>query len=372
MAIFFLQALASGGIYIRIPDVKLSLGLSEAELGLMLAAQPVGGFFCFLVASSVVERFGTKPVCLITIPLLAFTSFLFAATPSWAVAVTAMLLFGMSYSLVNVAMNVEADRVEADLAKRLMSRCHGAWSMGFLAASLIGVVATGLGISAPWHLGLVLPLILITSVPVVLRLIPSPAREHAKTQKAPLINLPSLATLGIVGFGLVGSVAQGGTQNWSVLYMRDSFEAPDWIDALSIPVFLIALTVGRLLGDGWLTRYGPRKVGIGLVAAALFGLLQVLIAPGVWVALSGFAWLGIGASIMFPMMVTAAAALGDRPASANVAAVTMATGLGMLMVPPIMGYMAENFGMRAAFGAMLPVYLMGFVMVRFIVPRKAD
>jgi MFS family permease len=332
----------------------------------------VGGFFSFLIASLIVERAGAKAVCILGLPMLATASFAFASASTLPLAIIALLLFGMSFSVVNVAMNVEADRIEVALGRRIMSRCHGFWSLGFLATALAGVAATGFGLSAGVHLGLVVPIVVAGVTFAVVPLAESAPRRHSGKPEKSMMTWPSLATLGIVCFGLLGSIVQGGTQNWSVIYMRESFEVPDWMDALTIPAFLLALTFGRLSGDRWLDHYGTLRVGFGLVSTALLGLIIVVTSGFFWGALAGFALMGLGVSIIFPLMVTAAAALGDRAASANVAAVTMTTGIGMLVVPPIMGFMADNYGIRAAFAALLPAFLLAYLTLRQVVPKGSD
>lgn len=368
LAIFILQAIACGGLFTRIPDVQAGLGLTEAQLGFALAAQPIGGFSSFLVSSYVVEHIGAKRVCLIGVPVLAFAAFLFAAAASVWVAVVGLLIFGMSFSLVNVAMNVEADRIEAANAIKIMGKCHGVWSIGFLLASLVGVAATGAKISAAMHLGLMSVLVSIGVIVLVLPLAEAPNRSHDGAEKSCLISWPTLATLGIVGFGLLGSVLQSGTQNWSVIYMRNSFALPDWVDALSIPVFLVMLTIGRLLGDNLLDRFGTYRVSQVLLGISLLGLGSVVFAPVFWIALLGFGLMGLGSSAIYPIMVSAAASLGDRPASANVAAVTMTTGIGMLIVSPVMGLVSDAFSVRFAFAALLPAFVLAYFSIKYVVP----
>lgn len=370
MSVFLIHAVASGGIFTRIPDIQAALALNEATLGLVLMAQPVGGLLSFLIASFIVERVGPKRICLITIPMMALGSFVFAAAPFLAVGVVGLLLYGASFSVVNVAMNVEADRVEAITSRKIMNRCHGWWSIGFLAASLIGVGARAFAISAPVHLGLMALLSVLAVCLIVWNMRESPARAHSDTSRRRVITFPSGATLRIVGFGLVGSFVQGATHNWSVIYMRDSFAAPDWVDALSIPAFLLALSLGRMFGDGWVTRYGTYRVAVALISVALVGLLMVIFSGALWQALIGFGLMGLGISTTFPLMITAAAQLGDRASSANVAAVTMTTGIAMLAVPPIMGLVAEAYSIRTSFMLLVPVFILGFSLVRFVVPKS--
>ena len=372
LAVFFLQALAAGGIFTRIPDIKVSLGLTEAQLGLVLVAQPLGGLVSFLAASWLVERFGTRMVCNIGLPLLAIASFGFAASPGVIVAVLALILYGMSFSVVNVAMNVEADAIETQLGRRIMSRCHGLWSLGFLFAAALGVLATAFEVSPALHMGAVVPLVLIATLALSGPLGLHNLRPQDGSGPGLKLTLPTKATLSIVGFGLLGSVLQSATQNWSVLYMQSTFEISDWTAALSIPFFLVSLTIGRLSGDAWLNRFGPRTVAFVLIGTSFAGLALVIAGAHFLMSLVGFCLIGLGVSILFPMMITAAAALGDRPASANVASVTMATGLAMLCIPPMVGMMAEFFGLRLAFVALLPFFLVAIGFVGSAVPQKSQ
>ena len=371
--LFFLQAMAGGGIFVRIPDIQANLELSEAQLGLLLMTQAMGGFLSYILASFLVERAGTRVVCAVTVPLLAIAAAAVAFAPTAVLAGGAFVLYGVSFSLSNVAMNVEADRVEAACGRRIMNRCHGVWSIGILTASLIGVLARGWSVPPTVHLGLVVPVLIGACLVLILGWVPARPREANRAGRGRIrIPLPSPMTLRIVGFGVVGGLSQGATNNWSVIYMRDSFAAPDWVDALTIPGFLIALSLGRLLGDGWVARFGTRRVARTLYAVAGLGMVLVSVAPVLWVALLGFALLGLGICVSFPMMVTAAAALTDRPASENVSAVTMTMGLAMLVTPSLMGAIAEFAGIRMAFVATLPVFVFGYVLAGRVFEKASD
>ena len=58
--------------------------------------------------------------------------------------------------------------------------------------------------------------------------------------------------------------------------------------------------------------------------SALAGCLLVTLAPNLYVALAGFMLVGIGVCASYPLTTSAAARLGDRPSSQNVASLTMA------------------------------------------------
>lgn len=369
VAIFFLQALAFGGLFPRIPDIQAGLDLGEAGLGLVLAAQPVGGFLSFFVASGLIERVGTRPMLALSIPVMALTVWIAAATGSVAMAAGALGISGFAFTFSNLAMNVEADRYEVATGRLVMNRCHGLWGFGLLGASLIGVAARGLGVSDGVHLALIVPVAAAATAALIVPMRPFPARAHEGGASRMRLPMPTPAVLGIVGFGMMGGVLQGGVHNWSVIYMRDTFAAPDWVDALTIPAFLLTMSVARLYGDRWTNALGARRLSVVLIFVALAGTVVVALAPGLGAALAGFALMGIGIAVIFPVMVSAAAAIGDRPASENVSAVVMTTGAAMLVVPPVMGLAAETFGLRAAFALMIPAPLLSLACLRFVAPR---
>ena len=79
-------------------------------------------------------------------------------------------------------------------------------------------------------------------------------------------------------------------------------------------------------------------------------------------AILGFALAGLGASVVYPLMISGAARLGDRPATENVAATSLLFQLVMLLSPMLMGTVAEALSVRVAFGMLLPLLALGWVM----------
>lgn len=371
IGLFFLHAVAGGAIYARIPDIQTALGLTPSQLGLALMGQPVGALSMFLFSATIIERFDPRRIALVALPLLIISLGFAASAPHAWVLFAAMALYGATFSLVNVAMNVEADRVEAASGRRIMNRCHGIWSLGFLGASLLGTLARGLAISPTLHLWGLVPLILLGVAIVVYPMQPAPHRPHTGTAKRSRFSIPTLATLGLVGFGLASGVLEGAVRTWSVIFMRDSFDAAAWVQTLTLPAMLSAMVVGRLLADRVIDRFGPVRVALTLTAIAMAGLALVVVSPGVLVALLGFAVIGIGNCVAFPLMVSAAARLGDRPASDNVAATTLIMQLSGLVSPPVLGWVAQTFGLRTTFAMLLPLLVLSLALAHKLSPRTA-
>lgn len=361
IALFFTHALAAGAIHTRIPDLQLQIGLNEAQLGLVMVGQPLGGLSMFLFSSAIIERFSPRKVILWLLPLVICTAALATVLLHPAALFCLLAINGMGFSLSNIAMNVEADRVEAASGDRVMNTCHGAWSVGFLLTSLLGATLRGLGVSPALHLWSMAPLLIILLVVVVAPMPGMPPRPHAG-DKGRKLALPTLATLGLVAFGLGAGLTEGASRGWAIVYLRDVFDVSAFIESMALPALLVAMACGRLLADRFIDRFGPVRVARVLSAIAVAGMVLLVSAPRAGFALLGFLLVGIGICVLYPLMLSAAARLGDRPASQNVAATTLIFQLVNLGAPALIGVVAQGMGVRMAFAMLLPLLVLTFAM----------
>lgn len=369
-AVFFIHALASGGLYPRIPQIQAMLGVDEVTLGVLFLGFPIGAIGTFLFGSRLIEVFGTRRIIAICLPLLPIGTALLGAIPIPVLFFAYFIVYGIVYSLPNTAMNIEADRVEAAGGVRIMNSCHGLWSVGYLLATLLGTLAEGISLSPFAHLGLLAAGLVPFTLWVVSGLDPAPPRPYTATA-ATRLALPTAAILLLVLFTLGPSLLEGALRNWSVLYMRDSFEAPSWVDTLTLPVFLAAHAIGRLNADRAVSRFGVVRVARTLATLALVGTIMVVLAPSLWVALAGFVLIGVGVCTSYPMTTSAAAQLGDRPATLNVASLTLATQAILLGAPAGLGWVAGNWGITSVFAVLIPTIALSVWLARFLVPRAA-
>jgi MFS family permease len=79
--------------------------------------------------------------------------------------------------------------------------------------------------------------------------------------------------------------------------------------------------------------------------------------------------IGIGSSALFPLAMSAAAQLTDRPAALNVASLAQISFTAFLLGPPLLGFVAEHFGIRWTFGLGFPLVVMGFFVAHVLGPR---
>jgi MFS family permease len=368
-AVFFLHAIGSGGLYSRIAEIQQGLHVDAATLGIVFLGFPLGSMLVFLFGSRVLEAIGTKPILSVCLPGLPIATALLAAMPNAAALFLFFFFYALFYSLPNMAMNIEADRIEAASPRRVMNSCHGVWSVGYLLATLLGTLAEALHVGPLLHMGLLAVPLVPLALAITLGLDPAAPRPHT-AQVVRRLSLPTLAVVLLVAFTIGPNLLEGALRNWSVIYMRDTFAAPSWVDTLTLPVFLLAQSVGRLSADSLVTRHGPVRVARGLNVAAFAGCLLVTFAPNLYVALAGFLCIGVGVCASYPLTTSAAAQIGDRPSSQNVAAFTLTVQLIMLASPPLLGWIATNWSLRATFGVILPAILASQWLARYLRPRR--
>ncbi len=277
--IFAVHGSTVGTLFSRIAELRLAMGLSEADLGLALVGLPCGVFIGSLIVSRVIERSGTRRSLLIALPFFSCALVLASLAVNTPTLFGTLFLFGFGLTSCNITMNVEADRVEAATGKRLINRCHGTWGVGFLFASLVGTVAVAAGIPPTMHFLMMFVFLNLVTILLVGPLQESPPRAH-KGDAGPRrrLALPTFSVLLVIAFACSGIVLEGSTRNWSVIYLRDDFTAIGWIATLALPAIVTAQITGRFLADTLIDRFGPVRVAMALSVVSFVGLGLVVAA----------------------------------------------------------------------------------------------
>jgi MFS family permease len=373
MLIFFLQPIAFGSWLPRIPDVQAKLGMGPADLAIVLLGLPIGTLMTLPFAGRLVARIGGR-----TTIIYGFVAFLAVVSlPAFAGSMTtlffALMLLGVTLSTLELGLNVEADRAEKTTGLVIMSRCHGFWSLGIMVGSLLGVGAAALHMPANWSIALTALLLLLPSLLVSIRLPlgADPVAEASQTPSAPF-KMPSAALLGICAFTFGITMTEGAIADWSAVYLRDVLLATGALTGLGYSVFACLVATGRFGGDYMKSRFGAVAIARACGCASLAGMLIVLFAPTTTVALVGFAAIGIGVSVGFPLAVTASASLTDRPAASSVAILTFIALSGFLVGPPAIGFVAEAFGLRVGLGILLVPLAISLLFTRMLTPRAGQ
>lgn len=370
--VFFLESAVLGNWIPRIPDLKQSLGLSDGELGVCLLAIPLGTVLGLLVAGRLIERTGLRRACQIFLPAWAVSFVLPPFAETQAMFILFLLISGVAVGLVEVAMNTEADRIEKALGKRIMSRCHGFWSLGSMAGALTGGAIAHFGFSVMAHFVIVMPLIAALGFWMATRLPHTePSDSIPVEQTSALFRVPSrfLILLCVMPMGVM--VVEGVFIDWSAVFMRSVLDASPLLISAIYSFFAIVMAAVRLCGDAIGDRFEAKLIVRVSGVAAAMGIALFALSTNEIMAIFGATLSGIGVAIVYPLAITAAA---SRPglAADNVAAITMVSFTAFLLAPPIIGFLSDLFNLRIALLLAAPVALTTAFLASEVEPNAND
>ncbi|GAA3104152.1 MFS transporter [Rhizobium viscosum] len=369
---FFLFAISMGALLSRLPDLQDALGVNKSELGLTLIGAAIGALISLTFASPLIAYFGARKTAFLTV---LGTSALLATIP-WANAawLVFFILFceGLLAGALEINLNVEIDRIEAQLDRGVMNRAHGFWSLGFFLTALVGSAVRQAGVPMSLHLALTFTFVLIVGTVIISGIKNAPARAGGEHVEGPSIALPTWGLMPLCIIGIAAFLVEGAGIDWSAIYMRDAFAVEPFIGGLGLTLFTFFMAVARLFVDPQVDRFGARAVATFLLVLAVVGLCAVWLAPHPYVALFGFALMGGGCSAVYPLAVSAAAQRTDRPTHMNVAALGQMSFVVFFLAPPLLGFVAEHAGIRVSYLVCLPIIIAALCLTKALKPRGSD
>lgn len=356
-AVFCVHGTVTGNFATRVPWIQEHAGVSPGQLGLALAFPALGASLAMPLAGAVSHRLGARAALRVLLALWTLSLTLPSLAPNLYGLCAALLVYGATSGMSDVAMNALGVEVENRLGRSVMSGLHGMWSTGALIGSAAGTFAAHLGSDARVHH--LLAAAVLTALGVVFCQGVPDLRGAPDEEPPPRFALPPRSALAIGAIGFCGVFAEGASLDWSAVYLKEELGSPPGVAAASTTAFALTMAAARLVGDRVVDRFGAvRTVRTGGLAATAGGVLVVL-APHPAVAMAGFALLGMGVAVVVPLAFAAAGRSGPNPsqAIAGVATITYTSGL---VAPSLIGGLAGLTSLTVSF-AVVAVLAFGLV-----------
>ena len=341
-ALFCWFGLIMGSWVGRIPALRDGVQVSHAGLSMVLLMGGIGAVLSFPVSSQLMGRFGGRQSMLISGMALLGVLLAIAAAPSVPLLMAAVLMLGISASTFDTGMNAVAVGHERSAGTSKMAMLHAcACAGGLVGVSLSGAMAAMQVTPLLHYTLLALPCALLLKFGIDLVVVDSAERIPKKS-----FIMPSggLALLGALGF--LGAIAEGSIADWSGVFMKDHFRVSDGFAPLALMSFSAMMLLSRLMGDRLKMRYGANVLVAGGAITAAAGLFYAVITPSPYFAVAGFAVAGMGLSLIFPFVFSAA----GREGTLALSGVATMTYSGMLLGPPVLGTIAHSIGIKAGIG----------------------
>ncbi len=348
-AYYFVPGVVFASWASRIPDVKHILHLSNGQLGSVLFAIPIGQLLMMAFSGVLVNKFGSKKMLVLSEIVYAAVLVGIGASSSVFHLILALIGFGMMANLMNIATNTQACLVEKMYGRNIMSSFHGLWSLGGFAGGIIGALFANTVLPIEVHFGVILAMSLII-VALGFRHLVNDATAQAEEEDVPKFSFrtidPVLFLLGLMGFA--GMFCEGTVYDWSSVYFSSVVKPDEAFIRAGYVAGMGAMTLGRFLADGFVTKYGPSRVLKTCGGLIVTGLWLAAALPYLVTATLGFLLVGFGISSSVPICYSIAGKLGTIKASIAITIVSSISFFGFLVGPPVIGWISEATNLRIA------------------------
>lgn len=344
--VFFCAGMLFATWGVHIPTIGALYGVDEAALGVAMLAVGVGALLGLLQAGRLIGRFGVRQVSWFGGAAAALGIALLLSMPSFAALLGLLVLFGAGSSVLDVAMNAQACEMERLQGQPMMSGFHGMFSLGGMAGAAVGSAVLHTGASPLTHV-----LAVALGSALALAWAGSCMLAHVRAeigQRHERFLLPRGALLLLGTMAALGFVVEGAVYDWSVLYLQKEVGSAQNVAALAYASFSAAMAITRFGGDWLRARFSSARLLRASALLAALAMVVVLMAGQAWVALVGFALVGVGLANVAPVLFSAAAQVKGIAAAQGIASVSSIGYFGFMAGPQAIGFVAHASSLAAA------------------------
>jgi fucose permease len=354
---------------VHISSVKQRYALGEAALSLVLVALAVGAVAAVMFAGRVIGRWGARRTVMGCALLMATMLGLVLQWPGLTFLLPAMVLFGASLSVYDVAINTEGSALESEGGRPVMGSLHGMFSLGAMGGAALAAGLLGAGVPAQWQLtgvGAGVALCIWGGARWMLPTPPSPPAAQAKAH----FTWPrgALLIMGLLTFA--GMCAEGVMFDWCVLYLQQEVRMPHEWAAIGYAACAGAMAVMRFAADSLRARHSEQRLLRVSGTLTAVSMAVVLLVGHPVVAIVGCGLVGAGLAMIVPILYGAASRVPGSTPAAAIAAVSSIGYAGFMVGPPLIGFIAQHASLTAAMGVVVVAATILALSARYV-PEKA-
>lgn len=260
--------------------------------------------------------------------------------------IAVLFCFGSARNLMTLSINTQGVAVQALYTKSIMATFHGIWSLAGFAGAAVGLVMVYFNIAPEWHFLIVSISLTIFSLYFINDTL---HQKPVPQTRRPVFSLPDkyLLKFSLICFACMA--CENTMYDWSALYFQKEVHSEKTTATAAFVVYLVAMTTGRFFGDKLVTRFGIKTVLKFSGIFILGGLSLAVLLPFVITAQLGFILVGLGVSCVVPMIFSLAGKSKNMSSSSALASISTVGYLGFVLVPPLVGFIAEAASLRVSF-----------------------
>lgn len=346
-SLFFLNGAFFGAWAARIPSIKQSFAFEPDTLGLLLLLLAGGAIVSFPIAGKLSDRIGAARVSRRIGWAYALAFVCIGIAPNVWLLGGAVFLFGATHGGMDVAMNAWGAEVERQMGRPIMSSLHAVFSVGAGCGAGFGALAAAAGLGVSLHF-IVFAFFLAIACGWLAQ-VPWASKKAGHENRSRIFSIPkgALLLIGIVAF--CSSLGEGAMADWSAVFLVDVTGASEGEAAIGYTVFSVAMVMMRLSGGCIISLLGEVTSARLSGSIAAVGTFLAIFGGSLAIALVGFSLMGIGFALIMPLAFSRAANDPDENPGAAVAGVATLGYGGMLLGPPVIGFIAKFASFPVAF-----------------------
>ena len=363
-ALFFSISFFVGLWTVRIPDIKDQIGTDYQGMSFLFVIFSLGSISTMVIAPKVIQNFSSKSIGLLTGSVISLLWILIPFVSSFYQMAILSFIFGSSYGVIEIVLNLQATSLEKKYQKPIMSGIHAFWSIGLLAGSFATSVfleyKISLLINSLVFIGLIFPLIFYGSLTL------NNANTSQQSFSAIFFKWPKIVLILII-FSTTCVFLEGGTDSWGALYMRDYLLANGFNIGIAAIAFNGAMVLGRLTGDNLRSIFGIYNFLFISIVLSLIGSIIIFISSSIFISILGFILAGFGVSSVVPICYTLVSRIDNLDQTVGVTLITIAVYGNFTIAPPLLGYTANLLGVQYVY---LPISILFLVCTALIFFNK--
>jgi len=354
-ALFFSISFFVGLWTVRIPDIKDQIGTDYQGMSYLFVIFSLGSIFTMIIAPKIIQNFSSKFIGLLTGFVISFLWVFIPFVSSFYQMAVLSFIFGSSYGIIEIVLNLQATSLEKKYEKPIMSGIHAFWSIGLLggsfATSLFLEYEISFLINSLVFIVLIFPLFFFGSLTL------KDTNSTPQKLSAIFFKWPKIVLI-LVIFSTTCVFLEGGTDSWGALYMRDYLLAEGFSIGIAAIAFNGSMVFGRLTGDKLKSVFGIYNFLFISIILSLLGSLIIFISKFAFISILGFIIAGFGVASIVPICYTLISRIKDLDQTVGVTIITLAVYGNFTIAPPILGYTANLLGIQYVY---LPISILFIV-----------
>lgn len=328
----------------RIPTIKEFFELNEAQLGNLLLAMPVSSLIGLPISGWLVSRFESRLPLQFSFIVFSLSLVLIGFAKSIFVLIIAIFMFSFCMRILNISMNTQSLTLQKSFPKKIIGSFHGLWSSGGLAGVAFSTVMISFNIPLQYHMLLVAGCALLGAFVIYRFLL---RNDRASSGNKLKFGKPDkfISYLGLLVF--FAALCEGGMFDWSGVYFKEVIGAD--VFTLGYFVFMVFMALSRFLTDKLIESIGMKLMYLISSSFIVSGISLMIFVPYYWPALVGFSFVGIGVAGIIPMTYILAGTSSKYSPGLAISIITTYAIAGMLLGPPLIGYLAHIFNLKTSF-----------------------